>query len=77
MINKNEHPQELVELNEWFDQCRLPESLQLDQAVYIPDLPDTVLRLFEQAEVCYDNPKMQGCICLLERIREKLGETVG
>lgn len=28
--------------------------------------------LFEQAYVCYENPKMQGCLYLLEKIKSNL-----
>ena len=28
--------------------------------------------LFEQAYICYENPKMQGCIWLLKKIKENL-----
>lgn len=31
--------------------------------------------LFEQAYVCYENPKMQGCLYLLEKIKSNLEKT--
>lgn len=67
--------EELLELEEWFKQIDLPESIQLDKATYIPDLKDTINRLFVQAEINYENPKMQGAIYLLERLKAKLEET--
>ena len=67
--------EELLELEEWFKKIDLPESIQLDKATYIPDLKDTINRLFVQAEINYENPKMQGAIYLLERLKAKLEET--
>ena len=67
--------EELLELEEWFKQIDLPESIQLDKATYGPDLKDTINRLFVQAEINYENPKMQGAIYLLERLKAKLEET--
>lgn len=64
--------EELQALKEWFDAASLPESLKVDKAVSIPHLKETVERLFDQAEVCYENPKMQGCIILLENIKARL-----
>lgn len=66
--------EEFKELQEWFENGQLPQSLQVDKATYIPDLKDTVLRLLDQAKVCHENPKMQGCLILLEHIRKKLEE---
>lgn len=63
---------ELHELHQWFDKQNLPESLQLDKATYIPKLRDTIKRLVAQSEINCDNPKMQGCIILLQRLKEKL-----
>ena len=53
----------------------LPESLQLDKATFIPDVRETLDRLVLQAEINCDNPKMQGPIYLLERLKAKLEET--
>ena len=64
--------EELHELQHWFEGRDLPESLQLDKATYIPNLRDTIKRLVIQSEINYENPKMQGCIILLERLKEKL-----
>ncbi len=66
--------EELQELENWFKTVSVPQTLQLDKAMNIPDLPDTLTRLFDQADICYENPKMQGCIILLERIKAKLEE---
>lgn len=65
---------EFKELQAWFEAQNLPESMQVDKATYIPNLKETVLRLLDQAKVCYDNPKMQGCLILLEHIKQKLEE---
>ena len=66
--------EELRELENWFEGKELPQSLRLDKATYIPNLKDTLSRLCQQADVCYENPKMQGCILLMERIKAKLEE---
>lgn len=69
--------EELQALKEWFDAASLPESLKVYKAVSIPHLKETVERLFDQAEVCYENPKMQGCIILLENIKARLESLQG
>lgn len=46
--------------------------MQIDKAAFTPNLKDTVDMLFEQAYVCYENPKMQGCLYLLEKIKSNL-----
>ena len=63
---------ELHELEEWFDKQDLPEELQLDKATYIPHLRDTIKRLLIQSRLNYNNPKMQGCIILLQHLKAKL-----
>ena len=30
--------------------------------------------LLEQAYICYENPKMQGCILLIKKIKQKIEE---
>lgn len=67
--------EELAELEAWFKSIQLPESLQLDKATFIPDVRETLDRLVLQAEINCDNPKMQGPIYLLERLKTKLEET--
>lgn len=64
--------EELRELEKWFEGRQLPESLQLDKATFIPNVKDTLKRLVDQCEINYENPKMQGCIYLLERLKNKL-----
>ena len=64
--------EELHELRDWFEAQSLPKELQLDKATFIPNLSDTIKRLVIQSEINYDNPKMQGCILLLQRLKEKL-----
>lgn len=73
--NKNVYTHEEVDqLKAWFDQAELPAEMQLDKAVYIPDVKETVRRLFLQAYVCCENPRLQGCLRLLERIKTHLEE---
>lgn len=69
--------EEVDALKGWYDNMPLPESLQLDKAVFIPSVRQTVDRLFRQAYLCYENPKLLGGLRLLERIKEKLGTPVG
>lgn len=66
--------EELNELRQWFDACPMPQDMHIDKATYTEDLKETVAMLFEQAEVCRENPKMQGCIRLLEKIKRILEE---
>lgn len=66
---------ELNELEEWFNGRELPEDIQLDKATYIPNVKETLKKLIVQAEINCDNPKMQGAIYLLERLKKKLEET--
>ncbi len=66
---------ELKELEEWFNGKKIPDSIQLDKATYIPNLKDTLAKLFVQADINCDNPKMQGPVYLLERLKNKLEET--
>ena len=49
----------------------LPQSMQINSSAYSPDLKDTVAMLFEQAYICCNNPKMQGCLLLLEKLLRK------
>lgn len=62
--------EEIDELKEWFEANldRLPATMQIDSSAYTPDLKETVSMLFDQAYLCYENPKMQGCIWLLKKI---------
>ena len=64
--------EEVDELKKWFDAQILPTDMHIDKAAYTPNLKDTVDMLFEQAYICYNNPKMQGCLLLLEKIKSNL-----
>lgn len=66
--------EDVNELKKWFDAQTLPQSMQINSSAYSPDLKDTVAMLFEQAYICYNNPKMQGCLLLLENIKKNLEE---
>ena len=57
--NKLYTREELHELEEWFNNVQLPESIQLDKATFIPNVKETLSRLILQAEINCDNPKMQ------------------
>ena len=65
--------EEVDELKKWFDN----QTLQINSSAYSPDLKDTVAMLFEQAYICCNNPKMQGCLLLLENIKKNLEEKKG
>ena len=69
--------EDVDELKRWFDAQTLPQSMQINSSAYSPDLKDTVAMLFEQAYICYNNPKMQGCLLLLENIKNNLEENKG
>lgn len=75
IVSKLYTREELDELEEWFKGKELPESIQLDKATFIPDLKDTLERLIVQADINCENPKMQGAVYLLERLKAKLQET--
>lgn len=77
MEKKRTHTlEEINELKSWFDanQEKLPETMQIDSSAFSPDLRDTIDMLFEQAYICYENPKMQGCIRFLKKIKKNLEE---
>lgn len=74
-MEKNIHNiDEIDELKKWFDDNRdiIPNNMQIDSSAFTPNLPETINMLFEQAYICYDNPKMQGCIMLLKKIKENI-----
>lgn len=68
--------EEVDELREWFEaqKNQLPHTMQINSSAYTPDLSETIDMLFEQAYICYENPKMQGCIWLLKKIKANLEE---
>ena len=69
--------EEVDELKKWFDNQTLPQSMQINSSAYSPDLKDTVAMLFEQAYICCNNPKMQGCHLLaLDDLIEEYGENI-
>lgn len=81
MINekKQADPKEIRKIKvveDWFVQQQLPASMQLDSGTYIPDLPDTVSRLFEQSYLYAGNYRMEGSLRLLLRIKKKLESEV-
>ena len=69
--------EDVDELKRWFDAQTLPQSMQINSSAYSPDLKDTVAMLFEPAYICYNNPKLQGCLLLLENIKKNLEENKG
>ena len=68
--------EEINELKNWFDgqMTNIPATMQIEKGCYTPDLASTIDMLFEQAYICYENPKMQGCILLLKKIKKNLEE---
>lgn len=74
-IDRRTHTiEEINELKIWFHSVKdtLPATMQINSSAYTPDLKETINMLFEQAYLCYENPKMQGCIWLLKQIRQNL-----
>ena len=68
--------EEINELKNWFDgqMANIPATMQIEKGCYTPDLASTFDMLFDQAYICYENPKMQGCILLLKKIKKNLEE---
>lgn len=66
--------EELNELKAWFEEQELPQAFNIDKATYTPNLKETIAMLFEQSYIYYENPKMQGSILLLKKIKTKLEE---
>jgi hypothetical protein len=66
--------EEIDELKAWFEENRnkFPQTMQIDSSAFTPDLQNTIEMLFEQAYICYENHKMQGCILLLKKIKKNL-----
>ena len=66
--------EEIDELKKWFEDNRnkLPQTMQIDSGAFTPNLQGTIDMLFEQAYICHGNPKMQGCILLLKKIKKNL-----
>lgn len=74
IVNRTHTIEEIDELKIWFQEHhnQLPETMQIDSSAYTPDLKETISMLFDQAYICYENPKMQGCIYLLKKIKRNL-----
>lgn len=75
MEKKRTHTiEDIDELKNWFEtnKNKLPSAMRIDSSAYTPNLQETINMLFEQAYVCYENPKMQGCIWLLKKIKQNL-----
>lgn len=75
MTEKNTHTiEEIDELKDWFiankDKC--PKSMQIDRCSFSPDLSRTLDILFAQAYACHANPKMQGSILVIKKIRQNI-----
>ena len=77
MEKKHTHTiEEIDELRDWFEtnQNKVPATMQIDSSAFTPDLPETISMLFDQAYICYENPKMQGSIRLLKKIKKQIEE---
>ena len=77
MEKKRTHTiEEIDELRDWFETNRdkVPATMQIDSSAFTPDLPETISMLFDQAYICYENPKMQGSIRLLKKIKKLIEE---
>lgn len=69
-------PGEVAELIEWFRQRldRLPQSVRIEQGLFVPDLRRTVPLLIEFAEECSENPTYSAQLRRFFEIRERLIE---
>ena len=69
--------EEINELKEWFESHKniIPQTMQIESSAFSPNLLDTIQMLLEQAYICCENPKMQGCIYLLKKIKKNLEDT--
>ena len=77
MEKKRTHTiEEIDELKNWFidNKDKLPQTMQIDSSAFTPDLKETIDMLFDQAYICYENPKMQGCILILKKIKKNIEE---
>ena len=77
MEKKRTHTiEEIDELKNWFETNRnkVPATMQIDKSAFTPNLPETISMLFDQAYICYENPKMQGSIRLLKKIKQLIEE---
>ena len=66
--------EEVDALKRWFDEQgnNIPSEMAIEKSTYSPNLRLTIQMLFEQAYICYNNPKMQGCLLLLEKIKSNI-----
>ena len=66
--------EEVDALKRWFDEQgnNIPSEMAIEKSTYSPNLKLTLQMLFEQAYICYNNPKMQGCLLLLEKIKSNI-----
>lgn len=69
---------EVQTLSAWFEQHmdKLPQSLQVDKATYMPDLRRTVRFYLDIMKEHKDNPTYAAQIFLLFKIREMLEEKI-
>ena len=72
-------PEELRGLLDWVSEQKdnFPEQLRLDDAIFIPNLRQTVSNLLEAIDMHAECPAFYGEIEILFRIREKLEQTQG
>ena len=62
--------EEIDALFQWFDeQTNLPQSVQVNDGIYIPDLKKTLELLHEHKPVMEKNPRMAGAAVLMEKIK--------
>ena len=62
--------EEIDALFQWFDeQTNLPQSVQVNNGIYIPDLKKTLELLHEHKPVMEKNPRMSGAAVLMEKIK--------
>ena len=74
-VDRHTHTlEEIQELEVWFESHKneFPDAFQIDASTFTPDLKETISMLFEQAYITCGNSKMQGCVWLLKKIRDKV-----
>ena len=77
MIYKKQYTEEeIADLKKWFEEHKdkLPSTLQLDTATFIPNVEQAVRQLMDIADIHRHNPTFSGQIYLLYRIKEKIEE---
>lgn len=76
MEKRTHTTQDVEDLKEWFENhsAEIPKTMQIDTSAFSPNLRETINMLLEQAYVSCENPKMQGSIRILQKIKTRIEE---